>query len=154
MKIVVVSDSHSLRKPLDMVLDKHADADYFLHAGDICLDPSEYPKFITVCGNNDYYDYPLEITLNLGKHKLIMFHSHLFSYFKREEKMMKKAKEMGCDIIVYGHTHVAYYEVKDGIHILNPGSIYHARDGRPPSYAIMMIDDQTGEISVEFEFLK
>lgn len=154
MKIVIVSDSHTLTKPLDMILEKHEDADYFLHCGDICLPPDEYPRFITVAGNNDYYDYPLELTLNLGKHRLIMFHSHLISYFKREERMIELAKKNDCDIVCYGHTHVAYYEVKAGIHILNPGSLYHARDGRPPSYAILYINDETGAIKVEFKFLK
>ncbi|MDF9824125.1 putative phosphoesterase [Breznakia sp. PF5-3] len=153
MKIVVVSDSHSMVKPLKMILDKHADADYFLHCGDICLPPEEYPRYITVCGNNDYYDYPMEMILNLGKHRLIMFHSHMISYFKREEKMIRKAKNEGCDIVCYGHTHVAYYEIKNGVHILNPGSVYHSRDGRAPSYAIMNIDDQSGNIEVNFEFL-
>lgn len=153
MKIVVVSDSHGLNKPLDMILKKHKDADYFLHCGDICEPPQAYPQFITVRGNNDYYDYPLDIILDLGKHRLMMFHSHGISYYKKEDKMIKKAQQENCDIICYGHTHVAYYEVKDGVHILNPGSLYHARDGRDPSYVIMEIDDETGAIKVNFEFI-
>lgn len=154
MKIIVVSDSHSLKTPLDQILQEHSDADYFLHCGDICLDTFEYPQYITVQGNNDYYDYPLDLTLKVGNHKIYMLHSHTLSYFKREEKMIERAKKNGCDIVCYGHTHVAYYDYKEGIHILNPGSVYHSRDGRAPSYAVLTINDETDEVNIDFRFLK
>ena len=50
----------------------------------------------------------------------------------------------------FGHTHVAYLDQVDGITLLNPGSLSHARDGRPCSYAILDIDEN--EIRVEFKF--
>lgn len=152
MKIIVVSDSHGIRSKLDKILETHKDADLFLHCGDICLDSYEYPQFITVTGNNDYYDYPSEIILNLPHHKLIMFHSHMFGYFNRDKQMVKKAKSKGCDIVCYGHTHIADYRLIDGVHVLNPGSLQMSRDGRDTSYAIMHVDDTSGAVKVEFIF--
>ncbi|OCN05131.1 hypothetical protein A4S06_01745 [Erysipelotrichaceae bacterium MTC7] len=153
MKIVVVSDSHGIRSRLDDVLAENQDADLFLHCGDICLDSYEYPQFVTVTGNNDYYDYPSELVLNVPHHRIIMFHSHLFGYFNRDKQMIKKAKEKGCDIICYGHTHIADYRNIHDMYILNPGSLQMSRDGKDPSYAIMYIDEQTGAIQVEFRFV-
>lgn len=147
-----MSDSHGCNREIEYVMDKEKDADLFLHCGDICVDEFTYPQMLTVCGNNDFYDYPLQRVLNVEGHRLIMFHSHQFSYIKREEKMIQRAKEHGCDIICYGHTHVAYDAVVQGIHIINPGSLYHSRDGRAISYAIIKIDKD--EIHTEIVFIE
>lgn len=147
-----MSDSHGCNREIEYVMDKEKDADLFLHCGDICVDEFTYPQMLTVCGNNDFYDYPLQRVLNVEGHRLIMFHSHQFSYIKREEKMIQRAKEHGCDIICYGHTHVAYDAVVQGIHIINPGSLYHSRDGRAISYAIIQIDKD--EIHTEIVFIE
>lgn len=154
MKLVVVSDSHGLREPLQKIIDENLDADFFLHCGDICLDTDEFERYITVQGNNDYYDYPLEMSLNLGNHQLLMLHSHMVSYFQREDKLVNIAKQGGYDIVLFGHTHVAMHKVIEGIHLINPGSLYHSRDGRPPSYAIIDINDQNQEVRVHFIYLK
>lgn len=154
MKIIVVSDSHSLTRPLDYILEKHKDADLFLHCGDVCLNPEMYPQFQFVCGNNDYYDLPLDRIVDLkgSKHRIFMLHSHMVSFYNREKTMSKIAKKNGCDIVCYGHTHVAFYEKMNGVYILNPGSVYLSRDGKQPSYAILTIDEND-EITVRFEHL-
>lgn len=139
IKIIVVSDNHGLRKPLEYLQHKYEDADAFIHCGDICLPNDEFPRFITVSGNNDYYDYPYERVVNDGGHKILVVHGHLFGYMKRTEKMIKRAKEAGCDIVCYGHTHVFDFHEEQGIVFLNPGSIFRSRNGEPPSYAIMTI---------------
>lgn len=150
MQIIVVSDTHGLKRPLDYLLDKYPEADVFVHCGDICLPPEEYPRFLTVAGNNDYYDYPYEKIIRVKNHRMLVLHSHLFGYLKREERMLKRADECDCDIICYGHTHVADNRIVDGKYLLNPGSFYHSRDGRPPSYAIINLDDDEVNIEVQF----
>ena len=43
---------------------------------------------------------------------------------------------------MFGHTHKPYLETKDGVTILNPGSLsYPRQEGRRPSYMIMDIDE-------------
>lgn len=134
-----MSDSHGCNREIEYVMNKESDADLFLHCGDICVDEYTYPEILTVCGNNDYYDYPMQRVLNVEGHRIIMFHSHQFSFLKREEKMIQRAKEHDCDIICFGHTHVALDKVEKGIHMINPGSLYHSRDGRPISYAVLNV---------------
>ena len=34
----------------------------------------------------------------------------------------------------YGHTRVFAYDIKNGVHLINPGSVWRARDGKRPSY--------------------
>lgn len=148
MKIAVLSDSHGCNNMIDYVLDKEKDAKLFLHCGDICVDEFVYPELITVCGNNDYYDYPMQRVLNIGDHRIIMFHSHQFPFYKKEDKMIQRAKEYGCDILLFGHTHIPYLKVKDGITLLNPGSLYHNRDGSKPSYAVMNINGDKVDIQM------
>ena len=40
------------------------------------------------------------------------------------------------DVLLHGHTHVLRAEEKDGIIILNPGSVSIPKEGNPPTYAI------------------
>lgn len=152
MKIVVVSDSHGKAGILEQILQQHKDADAFLHCGDIEAEPDIYPQYITVQGNNDlYYDYPDHRMLTLGGHRILIAHGHQFLYAQRNMRIASKAIELKCDIVCTGHTHVAMHEVVNGIHIINPGSLWRSRDGRGPSYAIMTLEQ--GGVDVEFCFL-
>lgn len=41
------------------------------------------------------------------------------------------------DILLHGHTHVLRADKKDGIWILNPGSVSIPKEGNPPTYAVL-----------------
>lgn len=41
------------------------------------------------------------------------------------------------DVLLHGHTHVLRAERKDGILILNPGSVAIPKEGNPPTYAVL-----------------
>ena len=51
--VILVSDNHGFRKPLEYIKMKHSDADYFFHCGDTELPPYEMEGFAVVQGNND-----------------------------------------------------------------------------------------------------
>lgn len=153
MKIVVVSDSHGKKGILDEIYQQHQNADMFLHCGDILEDEYHYPEYLTVQGNNDlYYDYPQYRVIEAGEHKIYMAHSHQFPYTRKEEEMVRAAKQYECDIFCFGHTHVSCDKVINGVRFINPGSVYRSRDGKGPSYAIMNIDG--ANVDVQFIFLK
>lgn len=141
MKIVVASDSHYYNDVLNEIVEKNPDAKLFLHCGDLEGDPMEYPQWIFVRGNNDYMPGMQDMRfLELDGHRILMLHSHRCSYCSREEQLMHLAMEHECDIVLYGHTHVANVVRKNGILIMNPGSTFHCRDGKSPSYATLEID--------------
>lgn len=148
MKIVVVSDSHGRIEVLSQILQDHADARAFIHCGDIELPEEYFPEFIKVRGNNDYYgNYEQERVLHVGDLSILITHSHQYVYYSRQEQLAKKASRLGCQLVCYGHTHVYNDSVIDDVRLLNPGSCWHNRDGRNPSYAIVHYED--GKIEIE-----
>ena len=53
-----------------------------------------------------------------------------------------------ADVIVFGHTHVPFHRVVDGVHFINSGSVGRPKDGDPRAgYAVVSFDRDT--VSVE-----
>ena len=88
-------------------------------------------------------------TAEVGGHRVLLIHSHQFSYRKRDQQMIEFAKERGCDVVCYGHTHVADNRMKDGVLLLNPGSLRYSRDGRAPSYALLTLTPEQVVIEID-----
>ena len=86
MKIVVVSDSHGRNDILKTIQEKHPNAKLFIHCGDLEDDPMNFPGYIIVRGNNDYFGrFENERIIPIGKHQIYVTHSHRFSYFLRSD---------------------------------------------------------------------
>jgi putative phosphoesterase len=48
-----------------------------------------------------------------------------------------------ADVIVFGHTHVPYHRVVDGVHFVNTGSVGRPKDGDPRAgYCILTLADE------------
>jgi len=118
-KILIVSDSHQDNETLNNILKRYA-GNLVIHAGDSCLkkDDQLLKDAIVVKGNHDdedyaeYYVYP----------PFFICHGHTFSVYHTFDKMIEKAKENHCSIIIHGHTHIPYDSIYEGIRIINPGS--------------------------------
>ena len=155
MKIVVASDSHGRPDILENIEKWEPDADLYLHCGDLCDEPFYYPNWLFVRGNNDYYAdkrvMPNERVLSLEGHKLYMTHSHRCSYSNRKTDLVRLAKENNCDIVLYGHTHVGDDTKKAGIELINPGSCWMNRDGKPASYVVMDLEQGKPPV-IEFKY--
>lgn len=145
MKIIIASDTHGRNERLAELESLYPDASLFLHAGDWGGNPEKYDHWITVKGNNDIaYRDILEnqkIVLADG-HSILLIHGHQMPAGGREQALVKLAKRNGCDIVVYGHTHKASVTQKDGIWIINPGSLSRSRDGYGLSYCVLDIDKE------------
>ena len=105
-------------------------------------------------GSKSFYkpnDYPEAKIIKAEQHRILLIHGNQSYYGNRLQFLAKKALENTCDIVCYGHTHVASLDEVSGITLLNPGSLWHSRDGRNPSYAILTLTDE--RIHVEFNFL-
>ncbi|MEF9962165.1 MAG: metallophosphoesterase family protein [Erysipelotrichaceae bacterium] len=153
MKIIVLSDNHGKTDILYKLMEEHQDAVSFIHCGDIECEPELFPNLTIVSGNNDlFYDYPEYQIIQLGGKQIFIVHGHQFLYHDRLKRMALKAIELECDIVCYGHTHVAAHDIINGIHLINPGSLWRSRDGRAPSYAILTINED--DINVEHIFLE
>ena len=84
-----------------------------------------------------------------GKKVIYATHGHIYN-----EKKLPPMKE--GDALLHGHTHVLRCEKKDGIWILNPGSVAIPKEGNPPTYAVLnkgvfTIKDFAGNVVRECE---
>lgn len=145
MKIGIVSDSHGDYRYLDQMLS-HAEAqgvELWLFAGDIAMD-ADYLAMVTdkevirVAGNNDWPGgrLPDYETADIAGHTILLTHGHLFGVNFGHDRLLQAAQDVGADIAVYGHTHVAVEKIKDDVLILNPGSISRPRDARNGSFMV------------------
>ncbi len=148
MKILAVSDNHGDKEALKNVLAMYPDMDHYIHCGDSEMMAQEMdPRFIKVLGNHDYLmgsNAPIETVLEAGGHRFLICHGHMhfLSYF-HYDPMIRKAREKGCDTVIFGHVHTYCDRTEDGMRLLNPGSVWHNRDGTPPSFMIITIEGDT-----------
>ncbi len=147
LKICLCSDNHGDMSSIEKILNDNPACDYYFHCGDSMVPPEEMEPFISVEGNNDWsYDYPRERIIEIGGHRIYMFHGTGFTFSKK--LMLEKAREKKADIVFFGHTHSFTDIVWNNIHFINPGSTLYNRDLSDPSYArVYLLDD--GSVSTE-----
>ena len=146
MKIGIVSDSHGGYQYLDTMLacKEAKNVQLWLFAGDIAMD-ADYLAMVTdkevirVAGNNDWPGgrLPDYETVDIAGHTILLTHGHLFGVNFGLNNLQQAALDVGADIAVYGHTHVAVEEMKGDVLILNPGSISRPRDASNGSFMVM-----------------
>jgi len=72
-------------------------------------------------------------------HRIFLTHGHMYGVRFTTKPLCDAAVQSGCDIAVYGHTHVA--EISPGrITVLNPGSVARPRDAMQGSFLIVELE--------------
>ncbi len=144
-KILVFSDSHGVERGMRSAIEEHrAGCELVIHLGDGLREIERlsglYPELplIAIKGNHETRDKSVRL-LNIRGLKLMCIHGHTFGVKFGLDYAAKAAINEGADILLYGHTHIAYnsvYTLSDGrsVHLFNPGS---AGYGFQPSYGIM-----------------
>ncbi|WP_288868694.1 metallophosphoesterase [uncultured Parvimonas sp.] len=156
MIVAVVSDTHGIVLPVAYSLQRNK-VDIVLHLGDD-VDDSRKIEQITgmevyaVRGNNDINenDTPEDLVLEIRRKKFFLTHGHNYDVDNGIEKIVEKAKELGVDYALFGHTHVHLRERIDGITILNPGSTTLPRHGDTKGYYIInLIEKSVNRINLK-----
>jgi len=159
LKLIFISDIHGSARAMNFMEKVFGELkpDYIVILGDELYhgprnplpngyDPKETArilnkystKIIAVCGNCDaqvdqmMLDYPIMADYSqivMKERKIFLTHGHIYN----PENMPKLNKG---DIFVSGHTHIPVLEEKNGIYIINPGSISLPKGDNLPSYAI------------------
>lgn len=156
MIIAVISDTHGHESSILRALKEAEKAEMIIHLGDNVRDISLIKErfkgdIVFVRGNGDEESYvPEDRLIEVKGKRIFLTHGHNYGVYYDPLKIMLMAKDLNAHIGLYGHTHVAYKEVEDGILILNPGSVSLPRDGRK-SMAFIHINDE--ELHVEFKKL-
>lgn len=159
MKILIVSDTHGRHTNLDRALEETGEIDVFIHLGDV-EGGEEYLNAVIGCekhivrGNNDFFsDLPREEEFFLDRYKVFITHGHSYYVSLDPEHILREGQERKADIVMYGHTHRPFFEQKNGITVLNPGSLSFPRqEGRRGSYMIMEIASG-GVVTYEQKYL-
>jgi len=147
MKLAIFSDGHGQGQRINQVVQELANLDYIIYAGDIVEDLkeveiSEKIGLLAVRGNCDYsIEYPEDQLASISNKRVFLTHGHKYMINYGLDKLYYKAKEVGADIVIFGHSHRRYAIEEDGILFFNPGSISSPRDGKAPSYGLIEIKD-------------
>jgi len=155
MKIGIISDSHGDYAAVEKAVQKAGPVDLWLHAGDCCPD-AEYLQLITqkklvhVAGNCDWpgSSVLLDEVIAASGHKLWLTHGHLYGVNFGLENLAQEASVRGCDIAVYGHTHIAVQQRIADTLVLNPGSIARPRGGGPASFMVLALENNKVSVNL------
>lgn len=157
MNIVVISDTHNNFDILYDIVSRNRCADIFIHLGDGEREYYDvrnlFPEkaFLYVKGNNDWGNYPTTHTFSYENHKFFLTHGHCFSCSSVHSLITASAKANGCDIALFGHSHIPFYQEIDGVHLFNPGSPTRPRGLSLPSFGIIQTQKNG---SLKFEHKK
>ncbi len=161
MKVLVISDSHGRHDLLRKAIGQEAPIDMLIHAGDIegdldtILGSKREYKIHAVAGNMDWGNgLDSEEVFDIGGHKVFLSHGHRYGVSYTLANLRAAAEGYGADVAIYGHTHRPALDEQNDIKLLNPGSIAKPRQsGLKKTYAVIKVDDKTGEMSICFKSL-
>ena len=149
MKILVISDSHGRLAALREAVQAQPDASMLLFLGDgdreIDVLRDELPPtmpLIAVRGNNDWASRePDDRVLEECGVRILMTHGHKYHVKWGLDEAIAAARAQNAQILLYGHTHVPFNEYRDGLYIMNPGSVGFPDMG-PRTYGIIELRPQ------------
>ena len=159
MKVLITSDTHGAHKALEIALAQMEPIDMFIHLGDF-EDGLDYINKIVKCekhiigGNNDFFSrLPREKEFFIGSKKVFISHGHKYGIWSGVDNLVNAGKSRKADIIMFGHTHCPYLDVREDMTILNPGSIsYPRQQGREPTFILINIS-KDGSIKYDIYYL-
>lgn len=168
MQIVVISDTHGEWNRARQVFDAYPNADVFIHCGDIEYDPKDLPPCCYVKGNHDISQpFPTQRILHEAGYTMLVTHGQCYEqevlerivirkgmHYEEmqrelvqilEDRLCLEAEKYGCQIVLYGHTHVASISQRKGVWLINPGSLAYGESGC--TYAVIELgEDVKAEI--------
>ncbi len=145
MRAVVISDSHGDYSNVQRILLSQSKAEIVFFCGDGIAEiedlKNSFPEKMFVCvkGNCDW-GKQIKTTefFTMNNKKIMLTHGHLYQVKFTYRNAIDTARENGCDILLFGHTHTAYTDYIDDLYIMNPGSAH----GYFGTYGILDITDK------------
>ena len=102
--------------------------------------------FHTVKGDFDEGDIPEKKVVQIGEFKIGMIHGHQVLPWGDLDALTNVQRELGCDILLSGHTHQIGIQVKEKKFYINPGSISgafsHLIADPNPSFVLMILQGE------------
>lgn len=137
-RVIAVSDTHRDFQSLLRVVQRHPEAQMLLHMGDgyreVELLRSAMPALTcrVVAGNCDFdapRAAPRTAVAQIGAARIFYTHGHLFGVKEDLETLYLAGLEQEANVVLYGHTHIPQVDYRDGVYVMNPGSLGQPRMG-------------------------
>ena len=142
MRILVASDTHHDFHALKRAVECQPSAEIVIHLGDGADDAEDvkYPfpqkMFLQVRGNCDWGSVlPYQGEYILNKKTIFYTHGHIYQVKYGLETFIAAARDRHADIALFGHTHDPMTDYRDGLYLMNPGSL----SGSDGTYGILDI---------------
>ena len=150
--IIVLSDTHGNRGDIRKLYPLFTECDCIIHLGDTSSDGSMIRsdfagKTYLLNGNCDVPRLGEDtLTLEIEGVKIFACHGDRLGVKRGTAELARRAAEEGADIALFGHTHRAVEEQKDGVTLFNPGTL--SRYAAFKSYLYLAVYDKkfTGKI--------
>lgn len=147
-KILIVSDSHGNTRYIRYAIGQEAPFDMLIFCGDACVDLEDTLgkgrdyDLVVVRGNLDTSGKKEVEFERWGRHFLVT-HGDKYGVKFNNDKILQRAREVGADTVLCGHSHVPEKKwYPDGILLVNPGSIAIPHQDPPErTYAVMTIQE-------------
>ncbi|MCD5410795.1 MAG: metallophosphoesterase [Clostridiales bacterium] len=151
MRIGVLGDSHGIIKNVNNAMRMLKNAELVIFTGDYIGDikhlEGEYDgDVIAIRGNCDSIGEHEVVKTILGQ-RFFICHGHKYGVKYTLDNLYYRAQELKADVVIFGHTHIPYYEETNGIIMINPGSVTLPR-GRSKKSCVRI--DLGEKIEVEF----
>lgn len=142
MRILVTSDTHHDFNALQKAVQCQPSAEIVIHLGDGAEEAEEvkylFPQkmFLQVRGNCDWgSSLPYQGEYILNKKTIFYTHGHVYQVKYGLDSLISAAQEHQADIVLFGHTHRPLTDYRNGLYLLNPGSL----SGSDGTYGIVDI---------------
>lgn len=128
MLVAVVSDTHNIRAYMDRVKLKIKKADVLIHLGDNISDlyyiaEGFNGKIYGVKGNCDFEtNEPKEQVIELYGKSFLITHGDRYRVKYDMTHIYLRARELGVDGVMFGHSHIPSIEEEGNVWLINPGS--------------------------------
>lgn len=145
--MAIISDSHGKKKGIALASGIISDADVIIHLGDnhsdcTFLKLEKNQMLISVKGNCDLGDLPLETFETIGGKRFLITHGHKYHVKFGLDRLYLRALELQADAVLFGHTHIPLIDHYGGILFLNPGSVSEPRGSSKPTAGIIQVTEE------------
>jgi len=148
--LLAFGDSHHSKTALEQIAEiiRREEPQIFVHTGDnygdfYSLKKKTKVQGYGVRGNCDFgllLGVKEELLFEYRNKKILLVHGHKHSAKHTYKVLLERAKELGAEAVIFGHSHVQLALKYQGIWLVNPGSISLPRGGSPPGYARIIVD--------------
>lgn len=91
-----------------------------------------------VSGNNDYgYSVPGTMILDFCGIRFFMCHGHRHNNYGDYHTLVSAAQAAEANAVLFGHSHVPFMKIINGILLINPGSVARPRSRLGATFAVI-----------------